>query len=33
MEGWNSFEFRKLREAHLRKDVTGTPCQDCVAYK
>ena len=32
-EGWNSFEFRKLREAHLRKDVTGTPCQDCVAYK
>jgi len=33
MDGWNSFEFRKLREAHLRKDVTGTPCQDCVAYK
>jgi MoaA/NifB/PqqE/SkfB family radical SAM enzyme len=33
MEGWNSFAFRKLREAHLRKDVAGTPCQDCVAYK
>ena len=32
-DGWNSSAFRKLREAHLRKDVTGTVCEDCVAYK
>lgn len=33
MEGWNSARFTALREAHLRRDVTGTICQDCVAYK
>lgn len=33
MEGWNSPEFVAIREAHLKKDVTGTVCQDCVAYK
>ena len=33
MEGWNSEAFQKLRVAHIRKDVTGTICQDCVAYK
>ena len=32
MEGWNSEPFVKLREAHLRKDVTGTICESCVAY-
>ena len=32
MEAWHSPEFVKLREAHLRKDVTGTPCAECVAY-
>lgn len=32
-EGWNSLPFQELRAAHLRKDVTGTPCQDCVAYR
>lgn len=32
MEAWNSDEFVALREAHLRKDVTGTVCEDCVAY-
>lgn len=32
MEAWGSPDFVKLREAHLRKDVTGTPCQECVAY-
>jgi len=32
MEAWGSPEFVKLREAHLRKDVTGTPCEECVAY-
>lgn len=32
MEAWNSPQFVKLREAHLRKDVTGTVCQSCIAY-
>jgi len=32
MEAWNSPEFMNLREAHLKKDVTGTVCQDCIAY-
>lgn len=32
MEAWNSEVFVKLREAHLRKDVTGTVCEKCVAY-
>ena len=32
MDGWNSVKFTTLREAHLRKDVSGTVCQDCVAY-
>jgi len=33
MDGWNSPGFMALRQAHLRKDVSGTICQDCVAYK
>lgn len=33
MEGWNSEPFQKLRAAHLRKDVTGTICESCVAYQ
>lgn len=32
MEGWNSPEFQELRSAHLKRDVTGTICADCVAY-
>ena len=32
MEAWNSPEFQKIREAHLKEDLTGTVCQDCVAY-
>lgn len=32
MECWNSPSFVALREAHLRRDVTGTVCQHCVAY-
>jgi radical SAM protein with 4Fe4S-binding SPASM domain len=32
MEAWNSAEFTKLREAHLRKDVRGTLCEQCIAY-
>jgi len=33
MEGWNSEAFVTLRAAHLRKDVTGTICESCVAYQ
>jgi radical SAM protein with 4Fe4S-binding SPASM domain len=33
MEAWHSPEFIKLRHAHLKKDVTGTPCEECVAYQ
>ena len=32
MEAWNSPEFQRVRSAHLVQDVTGTVCQDCVAY-
>jgi radical SAM protein with 4Fe4S-binding SPASM domain len=32
MQAWGSPEFVKLREAHLRKDVKGTVCEQCVAY-
>lgn len=32
MEAWNSEDYRKLRAAHLTKDVRGTPCETCVAY-
>ncbi|HXZ49434.1 MAG TPA: radical SAM protein [Usitatibacter sp.] len=33
MEGWNSELFMALRRAHLKKDVTGTICETCVAYQ
>jgi MoaA/NifB/PqqE/SkfB family radical SAM enzyme len=33
MEGWNCPQFVGLRRAHLRKDVTGTICESCVAYR
>jgi hypothetical protein len=32
MQGWNSQEFQTLRAAHLRKDVSGTICENCIAY-
>jgi len=32
MEAWNSPGFVKLREAHLRRDVSGTVCEKCIAY-
>jgi hypothetical protein len=32
MDGWNSESFQRLRAAHLKKDVFGTPCEECVAY-
>ena len=30
-EAWNSPQYQALRAAHLRKDVTGTPCETCAA--
>lgn len=33
MDAWNSEAFKQLRAAHLKKDVSGTPCQECVAYQ
>lgn len=33
MEAWNSEKFVALRAAHLRRDVSGTVCEACVAYK
>lgn len=32
MDAWNSDEFQRIRTAHLKKDVTGTVCEACVAY-
>ena len=32
MQAWNSPSFQALRQAHLAKDVTGSPCESCVAY-
>jgi hypothetical protein len=32
MEGWNSLQYRALRAAHLKKDVTGTVCEQCVIF-
>ena len=31
--GWNSRKFQELRAAHLRKDVSGTPCESCIASR
>jgi MoaA/NifB/PqqE/SkfB family radical SAM enzyme len=33
MEGWNSSVFQELRAAHLKRDVSGTICEDCIAYR
>jgi len=33
VDGWKSAPFRKLREAHLKRDVSGTICESCVAYR
>lgn len=32
MEAWNSEAFVRLRAAHVRKDVRGTVCENCIAY-
>jgi len=26
-------QFQALRAAHLRRDVTATACEECVAYR
>jgi hypothetical protein len=31
MAGWNSDKYQALRAAHLKKDVSGTPCETCAA--
>lgn len=33
MEAWNSEPFKKLRAAHLAKNVKGTACEKCAAYQ
>lgn len=30
MQAWNSDKAQRLRDAHLRKDVTGTECENCA---
>jgi len=32
LEAWRSAPFRRLREAHLRRDLRGTVCEQCLAY-
>ncbi len=32
MKIWHNEKFTKVREAHLKEDLTGTVCSDCVAY-
>jgi MoaA/NifB/PqqE/SkfB family radical SAM enzyme len=32
MTAWHSKKFQKLRDANLKKDVTGTACEKCIAY-
>jgi hypothetical protein len=32
MDAWNSDSFTKLRAAHLKRDVRGTVCENCIAY-
>jgi MoaA/NifB/PqqE/SkfB family radical SAM enzyme len=33
MDAWNCDEFVSLREAHFKKDVTGTICEECILYE
>jgi MoaA/NifB/PqqE/SkfB family radical SAM enzyme len=32
MQAWNSPAFTQLRAAHLKRDVCGTVCENCIAY-
>ena len=29
---WNNEQFTTIRKAHLKQDLTGTVCEECVAY-
>ena len=33
MEAWHSERFQRLRHANLARDVRGTACEQCIAYK
>lgn len=33
MDIWNGEKFRTVRKGHLKRDVSGTVCEDCIAYK
>jgi len=32
LDAWNSDQFQALRAAHIRRDVSATACERCVAY-
>ena len=32
VDAWGSAEFQKLRARHLKRDLTDTPCETCIAY-
>lgn len=32
MDIWNNDKFTDIRKAHLAQDLTGTVCEECVAY-
>jgi len=32
MDAWHSDSFQALRSAHLKRDVSDTPCKNCAAY-
>jgi MoaA/NifB/PqqE/SkfB family radical SAM enzyme len=32
MDIWHNEKFTAVREAHLKEDLTGTVCEECVAY-
>jgi radical SAM protein with 4Fe4S-binding SPASM domain len=32
-DAWESARFQALRSAHLRDDVRGTVCEDCIGYE
>ncbi|OFX10425.1 MAG: hypothetical protein A2516_10535 [Alphaproteobacteria bacterium RIFOXYD12_FULL_60_8] len=33
LEAWRAQPFQALRAANLKKDVTGTACETCIAYR
>ena len=33
MEAWRSAKFHALRSAHIARDVSGTVCEGCIAYR